>query len=64
MIRPVLTRPNSYPCDRDQDFATYCVNMLGLRKTARGVTTPNGQPTGYEIARQLITPPTDDRKER
>src|SRR5262249_52855555 len=44
VIRPVLRRPKAYPCEREQDFATYCVNVLGLRKTGRGVTTTNGQP--------------------
>ena len=64
VIRPVLTRPNAYPCDRDQDFSTYCVNVLGLRKTGRGVTATDGQPTGYEIARQLIMAPGQAKKDR
>lgn len=59
VIRPVLKRPKAYPCERDQDFATYCVNVLGLRKAGKGVTARNGKPTGYEIARQLITGPSD-----
>lgn len=61
VLQPVLTRPNAYPCDREQDFATYCVNVLGLRKTGKGVTAKNGKPAGYDIARQLLTSPRDAR---
>jgi len=32
---------------------TYCANVLGLRKSGKGRTAKNGQPTGYEIAKQL-----------
>ena len=46
------SRPNAYPCEREQDFATYCTNVLGLRKTGKGITAKNGRPTGYEIAKQ------------
>ncbi len=56
----MLKRPKAYPCELDQDFATYCVNVLGLRKTGKGVTARNAQPAGYEIARQLITAPGND----
>jgi hypothetical protein len=52
-IRPALQRPKAYPCEREQDFATYCTNVLGLRKTAKGVTSKNGHPPGHKIAEQL-----------
>jgi hypothetical protein len=51
-------RPASYPCDREQDFATYCANVLGLRKTkaTKGRTTKNGRPPGYDVATRLMNP--------
>lgn len=52
-IRPALKRPKAYPCEREQDFVTYCANVLGLRKKGRGRTAKNGRPAGYEIAQQL-----------
>lgn len=60
-IRPALARPHAYPCACEQDFAAYCVNVLGLRKTAKGSTAPDGRPPGYQLARELCslsgTPP-------
>ncbi|HWX22772.1 MAG TPA: hypothetical protein VN578_22965 [Candidatus Binatia bacterium] len=56
VIRPALKRPKAYPCEREQDFATYCTNVLGLRKTTKGATARNGKPAGHEIAIQLIWP--------
>jgi hypothetical protein len=50
VIRPALKRPSFYPCEREQDFAAYCANVLGLRKTSKGVSAKNGRPAGYEIA--------------
>ena len=32
-VPPALHRPTAYPCDREQAFAAYCTNVLGLRKT-------------------------------
>ena len=32
VIRPGLKRPMGYPCERCQDFATYCANSLGLAR--------------------------------
>ncbi|HWI55732.1 MAG TPA: hypothetical protein VNZ22_00795, partial [Bacillota bacterium] len=52
-IRPALGRPKGYPCERDQDFATYCNHVLGLRKPGKGVTAKDGRPAGYEVARRL-----------
>jgi hypothetical protein len=53
VLRPSLTRPTAYPCEREQDFATYCVNVLGLRKSAKGVSAKNGKPPAYQVAKQL-----------
>ena len=53
VIRPALKRPDSYPCDTNQDFAAYCLTVLGLRKSAKGVTANDAKPAGHEIAMRL-----------
>ncbi len=53
VIKPALKRPGVYPCSSEQDFATYCVNVLGLRKTGKGISAKDGRPEAYEIAREL-----------
>ena len=40
----------TYPCQREQDLAIYCANVLGLRKNGKGVNSKNGHPAGYDIA--------------
>jgi hypothetical protein len=51
VIRSVAPVPLRYPCEREQDLATYCNNVLGLRKSARtGKSDPNGTPPGHEVA--------------
>jgi hypothetical protein len=52
---------NRYPCDSEQDFAAYCANVLGLRKTTKGATAANGRPVGYELAKQLFPPPPEQQ---
>jgi len=52
VIRTGLKRPNAYPSRQEQDLATCCTNVLALRKTGKGVTAKNGQPTGHGIATQ------------
>lgn len=44
----------SYPCEREQDLAAYCSNVLGLRKSGQGKTAVNGRPAGYEVAVRLF----------
>jgi hypothetical protein len=41
-----------YPCSREQEFATYCANILGLRKSGKGATAKSGHPKGHDIALQ------------
>jgi hypothetical protein len=53
VIRPAIHRPDTYPCAAEQDFAAYCTNILGLRKTTKGRTAKNGCPPGHDIALQL-----------
>jgi hypothetical protein len=50
VVREVVPRPDSYPCEREQDLASYCTNVLGLRKSGQGKTAKNGRPTGYDVA--------------
>jgi hypothetical protein len=54
VMRPALSRPEAYPCDLEQSFATYCNNVLGLRKTGNGKTANDGRPAGFEVARRLL----------
>jgi len=54
VIRPALKRSDAYPCDCEQNFATYCVNVLGLRKPGKGVTAKDGKPAGHQIAQKLL----------
>jgi hypothetical protein len=58
VIRPGINRPEAYPCAAEQEFAAYCTNILGLRKTTKGVTAKDGQPAGLEIAKQLCPHPS------
>lgn len=58
VIRSVAPVPLRYPCEREQDLATYCNNVLGLRKNSRkGRSDPNGTPQGYEVARAMCDCP-------
>ena len=67
VIRPALSRRSAaetglhpvlrYPCDTEQDFAAYCPTVLGLHKTAKGVSAKDGRPSGYVVAMRLISPP-------
>ncbi len=52
-IKPGLNRADAYPCSGEQEFATYRVNVLGLRKARRSVSAKDGRPAGYDIAREL-----------
>lgn len=54
VIRSVAPGPLRYPCEREQDLATYCNNVLALRKKSKqGRSDPNGTPPGYEVARAM-----------
>jgi hypothetical protein len=52
-IRPSVKRPKLYPCHREQSFATYCTNVLGLRKTGKGKSS-EGELPGAGVARRLL----------
>lgn len=53
VLRSVERPWRTYPCEREQDLATYCTNVLGLRKGKKGRSARNGLPEGIEIARAL-----------
>ena len=54
VLRSVAPSPLSYPCEREQDLASYCANVLGLRKNGpKGKTTKDGLPPGSDVARAL-----------
>ncbi len=57
VIRAVVPVPLGYPCDRVQALATYCNNVLGLRKNGKGKSDPNGTPPGFEVARAMCARP-------
>jgi hypothetical protein len=43
-----------YPLENEPELATYCQNVLGLRKSgAKGRGRPDGQPPGWEVALKL-----------
>lgn len=54
VLREVLPQHRRYPCEREQDLATYCLNVLGLRKRAQGKTSKHGRPQGYAVALRLV----------
>lgn len=57
VIRAVAPVPLRYPCERVQDLASYCNNVLGLRKNSKGRSDPNGTPPGFEMARAMCARP-------
>lgn len=51
----VLQKNAALPVQREQDLATYCNNVLGLRKESRnGVSAKDGQPPGFDIALRIF----------
>ena len=53
LVRRAVACPDAYPCQNEQEFTTYCVNVLGLRKTGNGRTAKNGRPIGYDVAMRI-----------
>ena len=54
VIQPIAPTPVSYPCEREQDLASHCANVLGPRKDGqKGRTTKDGRPAGSTIAQAL-----------
>lgn len=54
VLKDILPNHRRYPCEREQDLATYCANVLGLLKSAKGKTEKHGRPQGYDVALRLV----------
>jgi hypothetical protein len=52
VVRGITSR-TTYPCNTEKKLATYCINVLGLRKQRAGKTSRNGKPDGFEVALRL-----------
>lgn len=54
VLNALLPKMDARPLQREHDMATYCNNVLGLRKeTNDGVTAKNGKPAGFDLALRL-----------
>jgi len=54
VARMMLPAPHRYPLESEQELATYCQNVLGLRKSGvTGRSSPDGKPRGWEVALKL-----------
>ncbi len=54
VARMILPSPHRYPLESEQALASYCQNVLGLRKSgATGRSSPDGKPRGWEVALKL-----------
>jgi hypothetical protein len=54
VVRMILPAPHRYPLESEQELATYCQNVLGLRKSGvTGRSSPDGKPRGWEVALKL-----------
>jgi len=54
LTRSLISRPDAYPCQREQDFVVHCRTVLGLRKSGRGKSCRHGHPPGHQIAPELF----------
>jgi hypothetical protein len=52
VVRAITSRA-AYQCNTERKLATYCINVLGLRKRRAGKTSRNGKPNGFEAAVSL-----------
>jgi hypothetical protein len=58
VLQSVAPVPLRYPCEREQDLASHCNNVLGLRKSGgKGKSHPHCTPPGYEVARAMCDRP-------
>lgn len=56
VLAEVLPEHRGYPCDREQNLATYCPNVLGLRKEGRaGRSKPGMTLPGLALARLIFS---------
>jgi hypothetical protein len=56
VLADVLPKYRGYPCEREQDLAAYCPNVLGLRKTGRaGRSKSANELQGLAVARAIFS---------
>jgi hypothetical protein len=53
VIWAITAHDKRYPRRREQELATYCNNVLGLRKDRTGKTSRDGKPEGWKVAIRL-----------
>ena len=54
VVKMILPSPHRYPLQNEPELATYCQNVLGLRKSGpKGRSNPDGKPRGWEVALKL-----------
>lgn len=57
VVEKILPEHQRYPLESEPELATYCQNVLGLRKAGpKGRTSPDGKPPGWEVAMKLCSP--------
>lgn len=54
VVGEVLPDHRGYPCDREQDLATYCANVLGLRKGKTNRPPRRKVIPGLDVARKIF----------
>jgi hypothetical protein len=56
----ILPHHHRYPLQSEPELATYCLNVLGLRKAGtKGRSAADGKPAGWEVALKLCRPPAE-----
>jgi len=56
VARQILPKEERYPLQTEQELATYCQNVLGLRKSGpSGRSSRDGKPRGWEVALKLCS---------
>lgn len=57
VVKRILPAHRRYPLENEPELATYCQNVLGLRKAgSKGHTAPDGKPPGWQVALKLCRP--------
>lgn len=56
VLKMILPPPHRYPLESEPELATYCQNVLGLRKSGpKGRSQPDGKPPGWEVGLKLCS---------
>ena len=54
IVKQLLPPPYRYPLESEPELATYCQNVLGLRKSGpKGRSSHDGKPPGWEVALKM-----------